>query len=329
MDPILDNIDDTLQAGLEYLEEQKLLKQQEQVVDPEAAKPEAPQPQKKVPYKQSQGYLNALNGIEPTEADLAPYSMMERADINSTWMKNARKAKDPSQYDLTDNTYEMFDAVKSGTAKTWSGILTFPERVVDMASGAYEREVKEKGKYTPDFDPLSLSEYDPKMKTWWGPMLASGVHFYGLGRMVSRSPAGKLLPSPTTVKGDVVIGAIGSAISAESQEASMTQRLYDSKITQKIPWAGEFLQEQVVGRLPTRTTPEDHPLMKTFKNVLEGMGFDAVIGRILARFDTALENRGTRLNEMRRANIENQKFEAAKAENDAIEANLPQQTARS
>ena len=37
MDPILDNIDDTLQAGLEYLEEQKLLKQQEQVVDPEAA----------------------------------------------------------------------------------------------------------------------------------------------------------------------------------------------------------------------------------------------------------------------------------------------------
>ena len=141
MDPILDNIDADIQAGLEYLEEQKMLKDQEQVVDPEAAKPEAPQPQKKVPYKQSQGYLNALNGIEPTEADLAPYSMFERADINSTWMKNARKAKDPSQYDLTDNTYEMFDAVKSGVAKTWSGVLTFPERVVDMASGAYEQEV--------------------------------------------------------------------------------------------------------------------------------------------------------------------------------------------
>ena len=327
MDPILDNIDADIQAGLEYLEEQAQLQQQERTVDPEAPQPEAPQPQKKVPYKQSQGYLNALNGIEPTEADLEPYAFMERADINSTWMKNARKAKDPSQYDLTDNTYEMFDAIKSGAAKTWSSVLTFPERVVDMASGAYEREVQEKGKYTPDFDPLSLSDYDPKMKTWWGPILANGVHFYGLGRMVSRSPAGKLLPSPTTVKGDVVIGAIGSAISAESQQASMTQQLYDSKIVAKVPWAGEFLQEQVVANLPTRTKPEDHPLLKTFKNVVEGMGMDAVIGRILARFDTALEARGTRLNEMRRANIENQKFEAAKAENDAIEANLPQQTA--
>ena len=327
MDPILDNIDSDIQAGLEYLEEQKKLKEQERTVDPEAPQPEAPQPQKKVPYKQSQGYLNALKGIEPTEADLEPYAFMERADINSTWMKNARKAKDPSQYDLTDNTYEMFDAIKSGAAKTWSSVLTFPERVVDMATGAYEREVKEKGKYTPDFDPLSLSKYDPKMKTWWGPILANGVHFYGLGRMVSRSPAGKLLPSPTTVKGDVAIGAIGSVISAESQQASMTQQLYDSKIVAKVPWAGEFLQEQVVANLPTRTKPEDHPLLKTFKNVVEGMGFDAVIGRILARFDTALENRGTRLDEMRRANIENQKFEAAKAENDAIEAELPQKLA--
>jgi len=137
MDPILDNIDDTLQAGLEYLEEQKKLKEQERTVDPEDPKPEKPEPQKKVPYKQSQGYLNALNGIEPTEADLEPYAFMERADINSTWMKNARKAKDPSQYDLTDNTYEMFDAIKGGAAKTWSSVLTFPERVVDMATGDY------------------------------------------------------------------------------------------------------------------------------------------------------------------------------------------------
>ncbi len=56
MDPILDNIDADIQAGLEYLEEQKRLKQQEQVVDPEAAKPEAPkpEPEKKVPYTESQ-----------------------------------------------------------------------------------------------------------------------------------------------------------------------------------------------------------------------------------------------------------------------------------
>jgi len=326
MDPILNNVDSDIQAGLEYLEEQKRLKEQEQVVDPEAAKPEAPQPQKKVPYKESQGYLNALNGIEPTEADLAPYSMFERADINSTWMRNARKAKDPSQYDLTDNTYEMFDAVKGGAAKTWSSVLTFPERVVDMATGAYEREAAQPGGYKPGFDPLSLSEYDPELKTWWGKLMQTGVHFYGLGRAVSRAPGAGVLPKGAVAK-DVTVGAISSAISSTSQEGSMTQDLYDSKIVAKVPWAGEFLQEQVVGRLPTRTTPEDHPLMKTFKNVLEGMGADAIVGRILARFDTAVDARGTRVDEMRRANIENQKFEAAKAENDAIEANLPQRTA--
>ena len=328
MDPILDNIDDTLQAGLEYLEEQKRLKEQERTVDPEAPQPDKPKPQKKVPYKQSQGYLNALNGIEPTEADLEPYAFMERADINSTWMKNARKAKDPSQYDLTDNTYEMFDAIKGGAAKTWSSVLTFPERVVDMATGAYEREVKEKGKYTPDFDPLSLSEYDPKLRTWWGKLMQTGVHFYGMGRAISRSPAGKLLPSPTTVRGDIAIGAVGSVISSTSQEGNLSQELYEKELIKKVPWVGEALSpvvQPVLGVLATKET--DHPLMKTFKNVLEGMGADAIIGRVLKRFDTALENRGTRLDEMRRANIENQKFEAAKAENDAIEANLPQQTA--
>lgn len=327
MDPILDNIDSDIQAGLEYLEEQKRLKEQEQVVDPEAAKPEAPkpEPEKKVPYTESQTYINALNGIEPTEEELQQFTFMERANIGSTWIRNSRKSKDPSQYGITENTQEFFEAVKGGAAKTWSSVLTFPERVVDMATGDYERQIKEKGKYTPDFDPLSLSEYDPELKTWWGKLLSTGVHFYGLGRGVSRAPgASTLLPKGAVAK-DVAVGAISSAISSTSQEGNMTQELYDRKIVAKVPWAGEFLQEQVVGRLATK--PEDHPYMKTFKNVLEGMGADAIIGRVLSKFDTVLEARGTRLDEARRANIEKQKFEAAKAENDAIEANLPQQTA--
>ena len=314
-----DNVQSLVDAGLEDQRQEKI--QQEELNNaPTAEQVEKviPEPVKKVPLEESDVYKNALNGIEPTEADLAPFTFMERAKIGSTWIRNSRKSKDPSQFGITENTQELFEAIKGGTAKTWSSIMTFGERVVDMATGEYEKEIKEKGKYTPDFDPLSLSQYDPKLKTWWGPLLQNGVHFYGLGRMVTRAPGvGKVLPSPTTVKGDVIVGAIGSALSSTSQENSMTQELYESKIVEKVPWAGEFLQEEVVARLPTRTTPEDHPFMKTFKNVLEGMGLDAVIGRVLARYDTAVDNRGTRLDEMRRANIEDQKFEAAK---DSVES---------
>ena len=329
MDPILDNIDDTLQAGLEYLEEQKLLKEQEQVVDPEAPQPEAPQPEpkKKGSYKESQTYINALNGIEPTQAELEQFTFRERADIGSTWIRNSRKSKDPSQYGITENTQELFSAVQGGAAKTWSSILTFPERVIDMATGTYEREAAQPGGYKPDFDPLSLSEYDPELKTWWGKLMQTGVHFYGLGRAVSRAPGAGMLPKGAVAK-DVAVGAISSAISSTSQEGNLSQELYEKELVKKVPWVGEVLSpvvQPVLGTLATKET--DHPLMKTFKNVLEGMGADAIIGRVLKRFDTAVDNRGTQLDEMRRANIENQKFEAAKAENDAIEANLPQQMA--
>ncbi len=329
MDPTLDNIDADIQAGLEYLEEQAQLQQQEQVVDPEEVKPEAvkPEPEKKTPYKESQTYINAVNGIEPTQAELEQFTFMERADIGSTWIRNSRKSKDPSQYGITENTQELFSAVQGGAAKTWSSILTFPERVVDMATGAYEREVQEKGKYTPDIDPLGLSEYDPELKTWWGKLMSTGVHFYGLGRGISRAPGAGMLPKGAVAK-DVAVGAISSAISSTSQEGNLSQELYEKELVKKVPWVGEVLSpvvQPVLGALATKET--DHPLMKTFKNVLEGMGADAIIGRVLKRFDTAVDNRGTQLDEMRRANIENQKFEAAKAENDAIEANLPQQMA--
>jgi len=324
----VDNVDALVKKGQQD-QQQEDAKQAElnsalTAEETEAVEPVEP---KKVPLEESDVYKNALNGIEPTEADLAPFSFMERAKIGNTWITNSRKGKDPSQFGITENTKEFFEAVKGGTAKTYSSIISFPERVVDMATGAYEREVKEKGTYTPGFDPLSLSEYDPEMKTWWGPYLANGVHFYGLGRLVTKTPGVKGLLPKAGVPRDVVAGAIGSGLSSTSQESSMTQQLYESGIAKKVPWVGDILQEQVIGRLPTRTMPEDHPMMKTFKNVLEGMGFDAVIGRILSRFDTAVENRGTRLEQARRENIAKQKFEAAKAETEAAEARLPQKQA--
>ena len=213
------------------------------------------------------------------ESDL---SFIEKAQARLDEKRAIKRAMNPNQYGLDENTIEFFDAITGGVAKTWSSIMTLPERVVDMSTGEMQREKERTGKYEPAFDPMNLSDYDPGLKTWWGKLLEMGVHFTGLAGAVKAVPGVGSKVAGGGIGADLAVGAASDLISSTSQEGNLSQEVYESKIVERIPVMGEFLNRGV-GFLATKDS--DHPWVKTFKNALEGMGADAIVGSVLRKFE--------------------------------------------
>ena len=213
------------------------------------------------------------------ESDL---SFIEKAQANLDEMRANKRAMNPNQYGLTENTVEFFDALSGGVAKTYSSIMTLGERALDMSTGEMQREKERTGKYKPEFDPLDLSDYDPGLKTWWGKLLEMGVHFAGLASAVKAVPGVGSRVAGGGIGADIAVGAASDLISSTSQEGNLSQEVYESKIVERIPVMGEFLNRGV-GVLATKDS--DHPWIKTIKNALEGMGADAIVGSILRKFE--------------------------------------------
>jgi len=244
----------------------------------------------------------------------ADYDPIEEGDLNTFEKAQARldqslaekDAMDPSQYGVSENIMEAKAAIAGGAAKTWSSILTAPERLVDMSTGAMEREIAETGSYTPEFDPMNLSDYDPGVKTWWGKLLEMGVHFTGLAGGVKAVPGVGAKVASGGVLADVGVGVASDVISSTSQESNLSAAVYESKIVERVPIMGEFLNTGL-GVLATKDS--DHPWMKTFKNAIEGMGADIIVGSVLRKFAG-----GEVLDAERKADVDKQVKESAEIE---------------
>ena len=237
------------------------------------------------------------------ESDLNTF---EKAQANMDVELARKDAMDPSQYGVSENIMEAKAAIASGAAKTWSSILTAPERLVDMSTGAMEREIAETGSYTPEFDPMNLSDYDPGVKTWWGKLLEMGVHFTGLAGGVKAVPGVGAKVASGGVLADVGVGLASDVISSTSQESNLSAAVYESKIVERVPIMGEFLNTGL-GVLATKDS--DHPWMKTFKNAIEGMGADIIVGSVLRKFAG-----GEVLDAERKADVDKQVQEATELE---------------
>ena len=123
-----------------------------------------------------------------------------------------------------------------------------------------------------DIDPIELD-------TKWGPFLESAVHYGSLGVGIMGAIAASPYSLPTIGGGASVLSKVGTgilqgsiigagqdAISIRSHEQNASRMLIDR-------WAGF---ERLVGRLATKDT--DSPLWIYLKNILEGLGFEAVLG---------------------------------------------------
>ena len=123
-----------------------------------------------------------------------------------------------------------------------------------------------------DIDPIVLD-------TKWGPFLESTVHYSSLGIGIMGAIAASPFTLPTIGGGASVLSKVSTgilqgsiigvgqdAISIRSHEQNASRMLIDR-------WPGF---ERLVGRLATNNT--DSPLWIYLKNILEGLGFEAVLG---------------------------------------------------
>jgi len=240
-------------------------------------------------------------------------TLEQKAQARLDEMRAAKRSMQPSQYGLSENTIELFDAIKGGAAKTWSSIMTLPERVADMSTGAMQREIEETGRYRPEFDPLALSDYDPGLKTWWGKLMEMGVHFTGLAGGVKSIPGVGSKVAGGGVAADIGVGFASDIVSSTSQEGNLSQQIFESKVVERVPYMGEFLNRGI-GFLATKDS--DHPWLKTFKNAFEGIAADVLVGSVLRKFEG-----GEALDAERKSDITRQVDEAIEAESQADAVN--------
>ena len=165
---------------------------------------------------------------------------------------------------------ELGAAVKGGVQDTASSIVTLPERAIDMFSGEMEEEAQTDEGYKAEWDNWFVDDDNPiETKTWWGGALRSLVHFGTLvpASLVALKAAGlgAIGAGIGGVGGSLVrgaaIGATSDVISKYSQEDNGLAILRDRY---------NFIDT------PLSTKEDDHPAMKTLKNVVEGMGIGAL-----------------------------------------------------
>lgn len=177
---------------------------------------------------------------------------------------------------------ELTSAVTGGLRDTASSLVTLPERVQDMFSGEMQREGDD---YEPEFNPLG-GDQNPVTQTWWGNAIRSVIHYgtlaggvilgakgvaaAGIGGGISAGAswlagAGSAGFGATLARG-AAVGGTADLLSEYSQDHNLMGSLKD-----KVPLLDT----------PFATKDSDHPMIKTLKNVVEGMGIGVVVDGVI------------------------------------------------
>ena len=161
---------------------------------------------------------------------------------------------------------EFGSAVTGGVQDTLSSAVTLPERAVDMFSGEMVEEQATEEGYGAEWDDWFVDDSNPiETKTWWGSAIRGLVHFGTMAAAIIPVAKATGIAALTAGLGSVgkgaLIGAASDVVSKYSQEDNGLAILRDRF---------NFIDR------PLSTKEEDHPAMKTFKNVVEGMGIGAV-----------------------------------------------------
>ena len=161
---------------------------------------------------------------------------------------------------------EIRSAIGGGLQDTASSVVTLPERAIDMFSGEMVQEQQTEEGYGAEWDDWFVNDANPiETKTWWGGALRSLVHFGSMAAAII--PVAKVagVTAASTALGSLVrgagIGAVSDVVSKYSQEDNGLGILRDRF---------NFIDT------PLSTKEDDHPAMKTLKNVVEGMGIGVI-----------------------------------------------------
>ena len=234
-------------------------------------------------------------------------------EFNAAVAEQQATTEEAGKNDKPGALQEAGTALVGGLAQAGEDVLSLPERLIDMASG----EMGEQGEdYKPDWAFSTMLQADKfETTTWWGGLLKNATNFATLfipvggiakglgvgGKLASAAVKGnraaRVLNNPI-VKGGLKGAAVDSVMST-SQGDNVS-----AEIIKRFPQAEAFL-----GPLATKDT--DSPALKTFKNVVEGLGIGAIIDGV---FVLAKGLRGVDDIAKRNDSVKAQTIEMGKAE---------------
>ncbi len=204
--------------------------------------------------------------------------------------KEIEDTRNKENWGVGEYTKEIFSALGGGIQDTASSLITLPERIIDFATGEMGRENKEGG-YKAEWDDWFVNDENPiETKTWWGGALRGLTHFGTLaavpvGKIGVLGKAGAKLKSvvPAVIKkpiaGAIAKGGLRSKVITGAAKGMKVDAL--SSYSQDTNALG-VLESHFTGlNIPLATKEHDHPMMKTFKNVVEGMGLGIVADSVL------------------------------------------------
>jgi len=253
---------------------------------------------------QNQQYIGEEEQATGTPADPQQEPAQQQQQPTA---ENPTPIAEPEEPEEMSPLKEIGQALTSGPLSAIQSIQTAPERLIDMATTG---EVSE-----PDFDLLGDKLTQRRNKTWWGGFLENAAHYTTLavavgglgiltrGKGLKYAPQiTKALQSNRLLQG-AVVGAGADLLSNRSTEDNASAAL-----AKHVPWTEGF-----VGWLATKD--EDHPLLKTFKNTVEGMGIGAAIDLSLFKiFGDSNPQRAVELVEQRNKTAEKITVEKGVAE---------------
>ena len=166
---------------------------------------------------------------------------------------------------------ELVKAPIAGARDGVANIITAPERVIDFISGEMDEEAATEEGYQTEWDDFLYGENDPlETKTWWGGLIRTGTEVFttlGLsGGFGGVSKVGKGLSFMQSLKTGALTGARFDLLDKDSQDDNISGMLKE-----KFP----------LFDTPLATQDADSPIMKTVKNVVEGMMIGGVFDSVL------------------------------------------------
>ena len=242
---------------------------------------------------------------EKTEAERVSKDKQSQDELNQ---RNAEidDSRNKENWGAGEYTKEVFSAIGGGAQDTLSSLVTLPERIIDTVTGEVGRESKTEDGYKPEWDDWFVDDTNPiETKTWWGSVIRGITHFatlaavpvpgFGAAAKVGSISTGvaskavgavvpKLLANQGLKQGVKTLGR-GALAGAKVDALSMTSQ--DSNALGVIK---EHYPNITIPLLdPLATDRHDHPLLKTFKNVVEGMGLGVISDTVLMGLKVGLK----------------------------------------
>ena len=166
---------------------------------------------------------------------------------------------------------ELVKAPIAGVRDGVANIITAPERVIDFISGEMDEEAATEEGYDTEWDDFLYGENDPlETKTWWGGLIRTGTEVFttlGLsGGFGGVGKVGKGLSFMQSLKTGALTGARFDLLDKDSQDDNIS---------------GMLKERFPLFDTPLATQDSDSPIMKTVKNVVEGMMIGGVFDSVL------------------------------------------------